>query len=71
MRYLSLLCGMSVLVISFWPSLLNAQSGSHAFWLTIDSAIGPASHDYLKRGFSKALEQNAQLIIIQVDTPVV
>lgn len=61
--------GIISLVILFWSSLLVAQGGSHAFWLTIDGAIGPATHDYLKRSFNKAVDQNAQVIIIQMDTP--
>ncbi|SFP65569.1 membrane-bound serine protease (ClpP class) [Nitrosomonas cryotolerans] len=58
-----------LLVIFCWPLVLFAQGGGHALWLSIDGAIGPASHDYLERGFHKAAEKNAQMIIIQMDTP--
>jgi len=64
-----LACGIISLVLFSWSSPLVAQGGDHALWLTIDGAIGPASHDYLKRSFDKAVEQNAQVIIIQMDTP--
>ncbi len=64
-----LVCGIISLFICFWSSLLVAQGGNLAFWLTIDGAIGPASHDYLKRNFDKAVEKDAQVIIIQMDTP--
>ncbi|PSJ18977.1 NfeD family protein [Nitrosomonas supralitoralis] len=57
------------LAIFCWSSLLLAQSSNHALWLNIDGAIGPASHDYLQRNFHKAIEQNAQIIIIQMNTP--
>lgn len=67
--YLIFAYGIFTLSIFTWPSSLVAQGGSQALWLTIDGAIGPASHDYLKRGFDKAVESNAQLIIIQMDTP--
>ncbi len=58
-----------LLAIFCWPLVLFAQGGDHALWLNIDGAIGPASHDYLERGFHKAAEKNAQMIIIQMDTP--
>jgi membrane-bound serine protease (ClpP class) len=37
--------------------------------LNIDGIIGPASQDYLQRSFKKAVDQNAQIIIIQMNTP--
>lgn len=61
--------GIMSLVIFLWPSLLVAQGSNQALWLSVDGAIGPATHDYLKRSFAKAVEQNAQVIIIQMDTP--
>ena len=66
---LILVYGIIALVLFSWPSSLVAQGGNQALWLTIDGAIGPASHDYLKRSFDKAVEKNAQVIIIQMDTP--
>ncbi len=37
--------------------------------IQIDGAIGPATSDYLLRGFEAAHESSASLIIIQMDTP--
>lgn len=70
-RCRALQCSIILLAVFLWLPVLFAQSqgSSHALWLNIDGAIGPASHDYLQRGFHKAVEQNAQLIIIQMDTP--
>ena len=37
--------------------------------LEIQDAIGPATSDYIERGFDKAVESGAQAILITMDTP--
>lgn len=37
--------------------------------LTIQGAISPASADYLVRGLDKAIKDQAQLVVIELDTP--
>ncbi len=37
--------------------------------LTVDGVIGPATEDYIKRALETATESNAEMVIIQMDTP--
>jgi membrane-bound serine protease (ClpP class) len=40
-----------------------------AILLDVSGAIGPATTEYLRQGFTAATEQRAALIILQIDTP--
>lgn len=47
----------------------SGGAGGRALLLELDGAIGPATSDYIVRGIRKAAEEQAQLVIIQMDTP--
>jgi len=66
MRVMLLLVGL-LLVISI---ALNAQAASPKIdVLTIKGAINPVLVDYIKRGVEQAEDDNAEVLIIQMDTP--
>ena len=46
-----------------------AQEDKVAYLLTIDGAIGPATSDYLSKGIAAAASQDAELVIIKMNTP--
>ena len=63
---------MAIIFIALAPALsaVDSPATPGSIWvIEIDGAIGPATSDYLLRGFEDAHEASASLIIIQMNTP--
>jgi membrane-bound serine protease (ClpP class) len=58
-----------LVVIALFIKGLGAAPGTEVIVLTIDDAISPATADYAVRGIRKAVDQDARLVVIQIDTP--
>ncbi len=67
-RLLNLLVAVSVSLLSM-PFLGPSASAAGAYVIDINGGIGAASADILKTGMEQAIEQNADVIILRMDTP--
>ena len=59
----------SVLLLLFLLLSPLFAASSVVMELSINGAIGPASSAYLKGGIEAAMQQNAQMIVVKLDTP--
>ena len=60
------MCLISLLIILISPLALAAEKG---VILTISGPIGPATQDYIERGIAYAIAEQAQVIVLEIDTP--
>ncbi|SFT39384.1 NfeD family protein [Halomonas saccharevitans] len=68
--WLSLVCLALGALLAWQAQAQKAQpEAGLAMVMTIDDAIGPAIGDYFQRGLELAEEREAELVVVQMDTP--
>jgi membrane-bound serine protease (ClpP class) len=70
MKYIRFLFIVSILSTAIFASAAHAQSdGPRAIVMTANGPIMPPMLEYIKRGIEVANRQNAEILVIQLNTP--
>lgn len=66
--FIQLLLLAGLLMTGIAPAM-SAQADNIAYLLQINGVINPATADYFDRGMAKAQQENAQFVLLEMDTP--
>lgn len=69
MRIVTLFIVLLLLTFAYCYQVKAAEQENVIFQLTIEEAIGPATDDYIGRALQLAAQQQAELVVIRIDTP--
>jgi len=69
MRFLKRVLVVVIMMIFLAPAAGRAQSSGDALLLTIDGPLTPAMAEYLERGLERAEQDEAELVLLTLNTP--
>jgi membrane-bound serine protease (ClpP class) len=66
---LSVFCVLAALLFSLSPRTVSAQNFQKAVWIPVDKTIEQGLESFLRRAFAEAMQQQADLVILDINTP--